>query len=93
MYSKGMNANLTPNPDMAADISASTADPAVKIPPIISQVPLPSSIIYMLEPAVAIPLNPDQVPLSPSVVVSYVSATAWGSSSGRSARASRHQQT
>ena len=92
MKSKDGNAPPQSVPASAAEISASTADPA--------KVPSPSPSDPLLSPnaegtsgpTVMPPLTPAQVPLPPSVATSIGSAAALSGRTGLSVRALRRQQ-
>ena len=79
-------------PSSAAEISASTADPAMVSSPSPSDPLLPPNVEGTLGPTVMPPLTPAQIPLPPSVDISIGSAAALSERTGLSARALMRQQ-
>ena len=92
MTSEERNAPPTSDPASAAEISASTADPAAVPPPTPPQALLQPIVPANTEPAVTVHLTPAQVPLPPSDGCSGRIVATLGGRSGHSARASRRQQ-
>ena len=86
MTSKDENTPPTLVPALAADISASPADPETVTPPSPPQVLLQSSVSTTSEPTLMGPPTPAHSPLSPSVRTSDGSVATLSRQSGRSDR-------